>query len=1353
MRIQLMAGFKFREILMKLNLIKKQIVFLFSVITLSTTQLCYAQASAFKFKHITKDEGLYQNNVRDFIKDRRGYMWILAVVPNRYDGNTLIQYNEILNDSTTFLGVISDVCEDRSGTLWFLSNKALMRYNPHQDNFTRFLTYQDQHNESVELSQFTRLIADTDSTLLIQGNGKVLRVYPASGKIVLEQLPVPPGINKSYTVSSIYLDGEGILWYALNDSPYLVKYDRIKNENLYYNLADLSGIKNATFSKMVDNFNGDQLILYGSFNQQQIFFFNKLTHKITYIDAYKTTENKKVEKTIMEILPLSDEEILVGYSENLGLGIINLKKKTYRYFVNDINNPYSLANNNIWSLYRSEDNIIWIGTQFGGADLLDFNIKPFRLYRKQGFNLEQSLSNNLVTSFHESRDGTIWVGTDKGGLNKFNPETEEFTHYMNNPDDPYSLSANEILSIDESSDGTLWLGTWSGGLNHFNPRTGKATAYRTVNSGILCDHAWQVVVSKDDKVLVGYRYCDDVDAAFSMFDPKTKKFTHFRHNPFDANSPPINAVSYMYFDPDSLLWISAEIENINYVYTYDLEKNKFTLFEFPDSTLFHYYTINSILWDRDDKYWLGTSGGGLLLFDRSDRSFTRYTAEKNGLPTDQIISIEKDKNGIVWMGSGKGLIRFDPKAGEVENYRANAGIQSDDFNKACASMYSSNGEMYFGGIMGFNVFRPEEIKSNQRIPPVYITRFNLFNKEISFKDENSPLTQHISTTRNINLAYNQNIFSFEFTALNYTNPELNQYAYYLDGFEEEWNYVGSNRTATYTNMNPGEYTFRVKASNNDGIWNETGTSIHITITPPFWITWWFRAIIILIIVAGIYLWYRKRMSRIKKQNRLLEQKVEERTSALNQKTVALEAAKQETDDILLNVKEGLFLMNKEYKLGSQYAQIMQTIFERKDIANQNFFHLLKGQVEEAVFRTTKRYFNLMFKEEMDEDMLDALNPLGEVKVLFNGGKRYKYLSFEFSRIKSREAGTIELMATVRDITEQILLEEKLKESEERTKKEMNWMLSILHVEPNMLQDFIEGVQRELDRVDSLLDFNHRGNDYKELLKKVFSSMHLIKGNASLLALEFFADQAHQFEDQIAEIQKKPKINTDDIRLLNDKLIAMRNSLGEVHNLLDRIGKIHQQMRPKRSYEGKLLLQSLNNLVNQLCKESGKKVVLKQDTFNVNQVPHQYWLMLKDILVQLVKNSVSHGIEEIEERKQSGKPEAGVIQLVSARKKDKFELVFSDDGRGLQLEKLKEKALASERWDAVEIDDWDADKLTSLIFESGISTADDVDMISGRGVGMDGVRDRIESHKGKILIDSKSGSYTRFHITLPLPTEN
>jgi len=366
------------------------------------------------------------------------------------------------------------------------------------------------------------------------------------------------------------------------------------------------------------------------------------------------------------------------------------------------------------------------------------------------------------------------------------------------------LSHNNVWSIYEDKSATLWIGTWGEGLN--------------------------------------------------KFDRQKEQFRHYKHDANDPNSLSNNYVFSIYEDRSATLWIGTRVG----VNKFDRQKEQFSHYKHdandPNSLSNNY--VVSIYEDKSATLWIGTSGG-LNKFDRQKEQFSNYR-EKDGLPNNVIYGILEDNIGNLWMSTNKGLSKFNLQTEEFRNYDVKDGLQSNEFNEAyfksksgvLPSGVSPSGKMFFGGINGFNAFFPDSIKDNPHIPPIVITDFQIFNKE-------AKLDKHISSVKKLELSYKDYVFSFEFAALNYTSPEKNQYAYQMQGFDEDWVYCGTRRYVSYTNLDPGDYIFRVKGSNNDRVWNEEGTSINLTIVPPFWQTWWFRVLAVFtvaLLIVFIFSW-------------------------------------------------------------------------------------------------------------------------------------------------------------------------------------------------------------------------------------------------------------------------------------------------------------------------------------------------------------------------------------------------------------------------------------------------------------------------------------------------------------------
>ena len=341
----------------------------------------------------------------------------------------------------------------------------------------------------------------------------------------------------------------------------------------------------------------------------------------------------------------------------------------------------------------------------------------------------------------------------------------------------------------------------------------------------------------------------------------------------------------------------------------------------------------------------------------------------------------------------------------------------------------------------------------------------------------------------------------------------------------------------------------------------------------------------------------------------------------------------------------------------------------------------------------------------------------------------------------------QLIVTVSDITNQKKLAIQLEETESQQKKQMEWLLSILHVEAPMLQEFMDSAKEQLSIVSKLLHNSDPDKTYKSILEEIYRSIHLIKGNAALLDMKFLSEKAHEFEEQIEQIRKRKSIYGGDFVPLVLRLSEFKNIFLEVNNLIERIGNIQTHFRPKRSYENNMLIRSLKNLVNTVAEDHNKKVDFVYEGFVGENIPYRYRLTVKEVLIQLIRNAVVHGIEEPEERIQLGKPEEGLISLTTNQQKEGVEIILRDDGRGLQIDSLRKKAVQENYISPKKAEQLPEDQIAELIFEQGISTATETTLNAGRGVGMNIIRDRIEKSGGIINVNYKENKFCEFRIIL------
>jgi HPt (histidine-containing phosphotransfer) domain-containing protein len=799
-----------------------------------------------------------------------------------------------------------------------------------------------------------------------------------------------------------------------------------------------------------------------------------------------------------------------------------------------------------------------------------------------------------------------------------------------------------------------------------------------------------------------------------------------------------NRIQSLYIDRNRRLWITTW-NGLNSYDSMDVRFQRHSLGGSGAQALRPRKTL-CITQSQSGAYWVGTFGEGLCRFLPGSSCITYTTRE--GLPDNIIYGILEDKKGNLYLSTSRGLSRFFPESETFQNFKTEDGLISEEFYWG-AYTKGNDGMMYFGTVNGISAFHPDSLTDHNEDFPVVLTNLKIFDREIE-------QTSALNNLNMLRLKPHQTHLFFQFAALDYIKSSKNTYYYMMDGLDEDWIFSGHSRFVNYSNLEPGHFTFRVRALNSRGHQSASEVSLNIHLPPPYWKTAWFRLIIGMLVLVTLYAAYRVRIAQVHKQRLWLRKKVDERTRQLRSKNQALRRAKEETDNILLNVDEGFFLLNPEFKVESQYSKSLESMFAATQIAGQPLSSFLTDHVPDETIDSCREYFELMFENEIDEETLNELNPLSSIKLYFNSQESEepyeKYLTFRFKRIVDADENVAELFATVRDVSDQTLLAKKLEASEAEQKRQMELMFSILHVEPSLFSDFMVSVENELNQISESLQQSME----KSVLQGIYRSAHSIKGNASLLDLRFFVQAAHAFEDLIVEVQSAGDYGPGSLKQMNSQLKNLQKMFKELRELIGQIRNFQTNFRPKRRYENELMLRSIKNFVKSTAAEVRKEVEFYHSRFDPDAIPYQYRYLVKEILIQLIRNSLSHGIEQPDERTKNGKKPSGTLMLTSLVTTKTFGFKLRDDGRGIHTGKLKEKALESGTYTAEELDTWTNDQLVELMFESGISTQDRSDLVAGRGVGMDIIKNKLNRVNGTIEVDYERGAFCEFTITLPLP---
>jgi Signal transduction histidine kinase len=859
---------------------------------------------------------------------------------NKFDSYqiSLYQYHEnqpgsISNNSVTC------IFEDREKNLWVGTQNGLNLFKTATESFTVFKNDTTNKN-SLGSSFITSIIEDKTGNIWIacDRKGGLNKWVPEKKGFIHYKIPNSEDDSPFNSMTSISEDSNGDLWIGSRGRGIYCFHPESEKFIIYDDPAIDFG-NNLPQNVFVDN---QGLIWIAS--RGGLYSFDPSTSKFEHFGTKadgKGTSNNLVRQVIQK----DENHLLIAVNQS-GLNIFDKKSRTFEYIGYDEENEEGLNSPSVYVIYIDYENILWVGTPDGGVNYYNPQKEKFKRFIHKANN-PNSIPYNIVVCFYEDSEGFIWIGTAGEGVSLFDPKTESFTNYQFDPSNPYSISGNAIRCITEDKEKNIWIGTWNSGLNRFNRKTGKFYHFlpdKNNLSSISSKSFWQIRTDHNDNIWLG-----GTETGIDVFNKENGVIKRFRADPDNPNSLSNNTVRFIYEDPERNVWICTN----NGINLYDSINNTFKVYaNFPDND------IRAFCKDKSGNLWAGTFQHGMVLF-KTDGSLVKIYNTTNGLPNNTIHAIVEDNNNNLWISTNNGISKFNYKTQRFRNYNLIDGLQGNQFYPE-SFLKAHDGEIYFGGYYGFNSFYPDSLKDNELIPPVYITDFQIFNKKVPVGVQGSPLKNHISEAKEITLSWRQSVFSFGFTAINYTHPEKNQYAYMMEGFEKDWNYAdAARRYVTYTNLDPGEYTFKVKASNNDGVWNETGTSIRIIVLPPWWNTWWFRLIIFCAIIFLIVSIYLSRVRHFKNQKILLEKLVAMKTSELNE----LNASKDKFFSIIAHDLKGPFgaiigfsdILKEEIESGDpaenkEHARLI-------NISAVQTFRLLENLLEWANSQTGKILFN------------------------------------------------------------------------------------------------------------------------------------------------------------------------------------------------------------------------------------------------------------------------------------------------------------------------------------------------------------------------------------------------------------
>ncbi len=834
--------------------------------------------ASLKFRSLDVSKGAPDDLSAALMQDSRGFIWSGAFAGLvRYDGFDVKVYDNDPDDPTSIPeGFIKQISEAEDGSIWVGGNASLSRFDPATEKFERF-----EHDS-------------TDASSITDG-----------------------------TVWSIFTDSRGVMWVGTtDDNPEaggLNRYDPATKSFKHYqhDPKNPESISTSGVTAIAEDLAGNMWV---GTNGGGLNRFNRDTETFTAF-RHDPHDPKSLSHDVVLVIHIDKRgAIRVGTGDffgrdlNGGLNEFDPMTGTFRRYLQDTNDPTSLHGTSVTSILEDPSGSFWVGALIGGLNHYDPNTHVFT----------QIGGPASVLSLMEDRSGVLWTGTWDKGARALDRLANRFVHYGHEPGNPASIAIGDVMAIREVPAGSdiLWVGTWGGGLSRIDRATNRVTRYQpNPNNPYSISHELvrTIYETRDGTMWLG------TWGGLNRYDAATDRFYHYMADAEDPHALSHQAVRVIYEDRDGMMWLGTWGGGLN---RFDRDTEKFTTFLIDTTSAgAGANQVGSIVEDAKGRLWVGRNGDGLHLFDRTEGRFVKtyldgddegccndmladpdgslwlgtfggvhhfdpetgeyqtYSTDE-GLGHSQVKGLMRDGAGRLWVSTNYGIARFDAAKGRFRNYTEADGLYQSKFESR-AYYQSPTGEFYVGGAEGVEAFFPDQIRDDPRAPAVVITDFRLFGESLH-ADPNGPIKREISYTSDIELNYDQNDISLSFAGLHFVRPEQNQYSFRLEPYDRDWSKPSDRRSAHYTNLDPGTYTFTVRAANNDGVWNEEGASLSIIITPPFWQTWWFRIAAFLLLGGLIYGGVQTRIRQIAERNRKLEATVTERTAELADRNNQLE---------------------------------------------------------------------------------------------------------------------------------------------------------------------------------------------------------------------------------------------------------------------------------------------------------------------------------------------------------------------------------------------------------------------------------------------------------------------------------
>ncbi len=909
-----------------------------AVVVLGAAASGFAVDGRTRFGHLTNREGLSSNWVQAILQDHQGFLWFGTQDGlNRYDGAGFKVYRHDPHDPFSLPSdVAGALLEDRQGRLWVGSNWGNEGVSLLDRRLDRFTTYRPAPGARVGNAVRT-LLEDRQGRLWLGTDDGVAQLRPETGQF--RRFPLLSQGREGETgamVLSLFEDSRGRFWVGTSQGLLRLDRERGTYERVPGRAGDVNGLHNSEIWAFHEDESGG---LWIATLGAGLHHFDPQTGQDERFLPDPRDPHSLVNARVRRIVPAGPGRLYLG-TENGGLEAFDLRRRTFEHNLPGIDDPASLNSSSIWSLALDDQGTLWIGTFNGGVNFLSPYLQRFQLLEPRRGGLDDS----HVTSVLEDRRGTLWIGTDGGGLNHYDPATGRFTYYRSDPNDPGTIGSDAVWTLFEDSRGEIWTGGWAAGLGRLDPASGRVRRYRHDAAdprSILSDHVWGIHELRSGELLVL------TQLGAELLDRRTGAFTRLADlYPDSGRDVTLYGAAE---DAAGNLWLVGN----TYVGYLDRRTGRVARYwnDPRDPQSLGAGWTQAVLVDHVGNVWFGTQRG-LSCLTAAGQRWRRYTTA-DGLADDTVVGMLEDAAGGLWISTSRGLSWLPdatsvPDKPAIHAFDARDGLQGLEFTRnACAK--ARDGTLFFGGARGLNWFRPDAMALNPRAPRVAITGLRIQGRSVRPGEKGSPLEVAIDETERVSLSPRDGVVTLEFAALDFALPGKNRYRYRLEGFDADWSEPSEQHAVTYTNLPWGrDFTFRVRAANNDGVWNEQGASLRLSVRPPLWATPLFRSTLGILLAGAVVLAYRRRVSRIHAHARELEAKVAERTRELDLAYNELQARTRELEA----TQEKLLKEERLAVLGQLTAAVSHELRNPLGTIRGSLF-LIEGALQQAPERARR----------------------------------------------------------------------------------------------------------------------------------------------------------------------------------------------------------------------------------------------------------------------------------------------------------------------------------------------------------------------------------------------------------------